>query len=393
MPFYKYILVGGGMTAASAASGIREIDPDGSIAIFSAETNPPYDRPPLTKGLWSGKKQEEDVFRNLDELNVELHLEQPVERFEQSNQFIILTSGEEHGYDRLLLATGGRPRKLPFGKDDIQYYRTFNHYRTLREQAQPGKHIGVIGGSFIGSELAASLTANGAQVTMIFPENGIGGMTYPAGLSDFVTDYYREKGVEVLAGEMVDGVERRGDKKVIRTRSGRNVEVDTIVAGIGIEPNTAIASAAGLEVDNGIIVDRYLRTSQPDVYAAGDVASFYNPALKKRMRVEHEDNAKMMGRTAGRNMAGASDEYHYLPFFYSDLFDLGYEAVGELNPGYEVYSDWQEPFRKGVVYYLKDDRVRGVLLWNVWDQVDAARSLIEQDEPIRPEALKGRLPE
>src|SRR5207249_3290102 len=139
--------------------------------------------------------------------------------------------------------------------------------------------------------------------------------------------------------------------------------------------------------------DEFCRTSQPDIYAAGDVAEFYNPTLDKRMRVEHEDNANTMGKIAGRNMAGAGDEYDYLPMFYSDLFDLGYEAVGELNAKLETFEDWQEPFKKGVIYYLKDGRVRGVLLWNVWDQVNNARALIAEQGPFNPDNLKGRLPE
>jgi 3-phenylpropionate/trans-cinnamate dioxygenase ferredoxin reductase subunit len=145
-------------------------------------------------------------------------------------------------------------------------------------------------------------------------------------------------------------------------------------------------------VDHGILVDESLRTSAPEVYAAGDVARFYNPDLDKYLRVEHEDNANTMGRAAGRAMAGASDPYHHLPFFYSDLFDLGYEAVGELDPSLELIADWQEePYRKGVVYYLREGRVRGVLLWNLWEQVDAARALIRQPGPFRAGDLMGRL--
>jgi len=149
---------------------------------------------------------------------------------------------------------------------------------------------------------------------------------------------------------------------------------------------------AGLEVENGIVVDELLRTTNPDIYAAGDVANFFNPALGKRLRVEHEDNANTMGREAGRAMAGKASPYHHLPFFYSDLFDLGYEAIGELDPRLETLEDWKEAYREGVVYYLRDARVRGVLLWNVWGQVDAARQLIAEPGPFRAADLKGWLP-
>ena len=149
----------------------------------------------------------------------------------------------------------------------------------------------------------------------------------------------------------------------------------------------------GVARADGITVDDRLRTSAPDVWAAGDVASFSNPALDKRLRVEHEDNAVTMGRAAGRNLAGADEPYEHLPFFYSDLFEFGYEAVGDLDSRLETFSDWKEPYREGVVYYLSGGRVRGVLLWNVWNQVDAARRLIAAPGPIRAEALRGRLPE
>jgi NADPH-dependent 2,4-dienoyl-CoA reductase/sulfur reductase-like enzyme len=145
-------------------------------------------------------------------------------------------------------------------------------------------------------------------------------------------------------------------------------------------------------VENGIVVDEFLRTSHPDIYAAGDVAAFYNPALGKRIRVEHEDNANSMGRLTGLNMAGKSEPYHHLPFFYSDMFDLGYEAVGEVDARLETFADWKRPNEEGVIYYLQNDRVRGVLLWNVWEQVEAARQLIAEPGPFTAKDLKGRLP-
>jgi NADPH-dependent 2,4-dienoyl-CoA reductase/sulfur reductase-like enzyme len=173
---------------------------------------------------------------------------------------------------------------------------------------------------------------------------------------------------------------------------GDVVEADVVVAGLGIEPAVELARQIGVEVADGIVVDEYLRTGREDVYAAGDVASFPNPALGRRVRVEHEDNANTMGETAGRNMAGARRRYDHLPFFYSDLFDLGYEAVGDVSARHEIVEDWKEPFREGVVYYLAGGRVRGLLLWNTWNQVDAARALIAEPGPFRAEDLRGRLP-
>jgi NADPH-dependent 2,4-dienoyl-CoA reductase/sulfur reductase-like enzyme len=167
---------------------------------------------------------------------------------------------------------------------------------------------------------------------------------------------------------------------------------DAVVAGLGVTPNVALADQAGLDIDDGVLVDEHLRTSEPDIWAAGDIANFHNPALDLRLRVEHENNALNTGALAGQNMAGGDRVYDTLPFFYSDLFDLGYEAVGLTDSRLEIFEDWKTPFREGVVYYLDGGRVRGVLLWNVWGQVDAARDLIAQPGPIDMESLRGRIP-
>jgi NADPH-dependent 2,4-dienoyl-CoA reductase/sulfur reductase-like enzyme len=233
---------------------------------------------------------------------------------------------------------------------------------------------------------------NNKEVVMVFPEVGIGARAFPSDLALFLNSFYREKGVEVLAGESIVGLETRGEQFALKAQSGREVLVDGVVAGIGIQPNVELAQAAGLMVEDGIVVDEFLRASHSDIFAAGDVASFHNPTLGKRLRVEHEDNANTMGRLSGRNMAGANEPYHHLPFFYSDLFELGYEAVGEVDARLETAADWKEPYREGVIYYLREGRVRGVLLWNVWEQVQAARQLIAEPGPFDPGNLKKRLP-
>jgi NADPH-dependent 2,4-dienoyl-CoA reductase/sulfur reductase-like enzyme len=248
----------------------------------------------------------------------------------------------------------------------------------------------VIGGGFIGSEIAAALAMNGKEVVMIFPEAGIGSRLFPADLTEFLNDYYREHGVELIAHSTVTDVVMRGSRfraAALDKTTGitREFEVDGIVAGIGAQPNVELALAAGLAVENGIVVDPFLRTSHPDVFAAGDVAAYWQSALGQRRRVEHEDNATTMGRLAGRAMAGKREPYEHLPFFYSDMFDLGYEAVGDIDSRSEVVADWEEPYRKGVLTYRREGRVRGALLWNVWDQLDAARALIANPDAIHYE--------
>jgi len=381
MQHYKYLIIGGGMTADAAVRGIREIDAKGRIGLISSESDAPYDRPPLTKSLWKDKSIE-TVWRHTDALTVDLILGRTVKSIDVQRRSVLDGQQDAYVYEKLLLATGGTPRRLSFGDGSIIYFRTLTDYRWLRALAERGRRFAVIGGGFIGSEIAAALATNQKEVVMIFPGRGICDRVFPTDLSRFLNDYYQKKGVQLLTGESVVGMEKQSERFVLKTSSNREIVVDGVVAGLGITPNVELAQAAGVKVENGIVVDELLRTSNPDIFAAGDVATFYNPALRKRLRVEHEDNANTMGRRAGRNMAGETEPYSHLPFFYSDLFDLGYEAVGELDARLKVTADWQDRFRTGTLYYHDEDRVREVLLWNVWGQVDAARKLIAAKEPL-----------
>jgi NADPH-dependent 2,4-dienoyl-CoA reductase/sulfur reductase-like enzyme len=390
MPHYPYVIVGGGMAAAAALKGIRSVDQDGEIAVFSKDSDPPYARPPLTKGLWKDKS-EEDIWLDMNYPHLEIFTGNQVKRFHQDNRIVIDSQGETFSYDRLLLATGGRPQRLPFGDDSILYYRTFRDYQRLRGSLTDRSRVAVIGAGFIGQELSASLAMNGHDVTLIFPEDGIGARLYPPDLASSLNEFYRQKGVRVMSGETVTGLEQKGNEKLLQTKSGQTIPADLVVAGIGIRPNLDLAQAAGLKVEDGIIVNQTLQTSQPSIFAAGDNTEFYNPLLLMRLRLEHEDAAISMGETAGRNMAGENITYDYLPFFYSDLFDLGYEAVGRVNSKLETFADWEEPYQRGVIYYLDEGRVQGVLLFNVWDKVDQARALLAEEGPFDAKNLRGRI--
>jgi NADPH-dependent 2,4-dienoyl-CoA reductase/sulfur reductase-like enzyme len=391
MAHYKYLIIGGGLAGDAATKGIRELDTEGSIGMFSMEPDPPYMRPNLSKGLWKGRP-EEKIWRKTGERGTDMHLNRKVIRLDLEKKRVLDDAGEEYTYAKLLIATGGTPNHLPFGNGNIIYYRNFRDYKHLRALTDTGERFVVIGGSFIGSEIAAALTMVGKKVTMIFPESTISEHVFPADLAHFLNDYYREKGVDVLTGETAASVQKQDDHLIVHTGSGRAFEADGVVAGIGIHTNLDLAKEAGIKTNSGILVNEHLETSIPDIYAAGDVASFMHSALEKRVRVEHEDNAVQMGTVAGRNMAGASETYTHIPMFYSDLFDLGYEAVGELNSKMKTVEDWQEqPFKKGVIYYMDEARVRGVLLWNVWEKVEEARALMREKGPFEPEELKGRI--
>ncbi|HXJ91725.1 MAG TPA: FAD/NAD(P)-binding oxidoreductase [Terriglobia bacterium] len=391
MPHYKYLIVGGGMTADAAVNGIREADPGGSVGLISAEQDKPYNRPPLSKGLWKGEALD-GIWRGTEKQSVSMHLGRKAQSLDRAKKTVTDDQGNAYTFEKLLLATGATPRQLPFDDSSVIYYRTVEDYRKLRALTGQGRRFAVIGGGFIGWEIAAALATNGKEVVMLFPEEAIGGHIYPLDLARFLNNYYRQKGVNVVPGSSITDLEKTAKGTNITVQGQGQFLVDGIVAGIGVTANVELAQSAGLQVDNGIVVDEFLRTSDQDIYAAGDVANFSNPTLGKRLRVEHEDNANTMGRAAGVAMAGQASPYHHLPFFYSDLFDLGYEAVGELDPHLETVADWKEPHREGVVYYLRDGGVRGVLLWNVWGQVDAARELIAEPGPFGADDLKGRLP-
>jgi 3-phenylpropionate/trans-cinnamate dioxygenase ferredoxin reductase subunit len=391
MVSYKYLIIGGGMAADSAVKGIRIVDPDGTIGLISQEEDPPYNRPPLSKGLWTGKAIE-SIWRGTADAGATLHLGRRATAIETTLRKVVDDQGETYSYEKLLLATGAGPRVLDNDGGAVIYFRTARDYRALKALADHGGNFVVIGGGYIGSEMAAALRMNDLSVTMIFPEAGIGARLFPADLAEHLVGYYREKGVEIHNGEMVSGIAAEGKARVVTLADREEIRADAVVAGIGVMPNTRLAVEAGLEVDNGIVVNASLQTSDPNIYAAGDVANFESPDLGKRLRVEHEDNANTMGETAGRSMAGEAIRYTHLPYFYSDLFDLGYEAVGEVDSRLETHADWIEPCRKGVVYYLDQGRVRGVLLWNVWDQVEAARAVIREPGPFTPDELTGRIP-
>jgi NADPH-dependent 2,4-dienoyl-CoA reductase/sulfur reductase-like enzyme len=388
MKEYKYLIAGGGMTADAAVKGIREKDDKGSIGLITTESDTPYARPPLTKDLWQGKSID-DIWLGTAAKGTEIIQGRSVASVDPDQRTVEDDAGVKYTYQRLLLATGGTPKRLPFDSNSTIYYRTAADYRKLKEMTENGSSFVVFGAGFIGSEIAAALAMNGKEVTMVFPEGGVGGLIFPEKLSGSLNSYYRDKGVNVITSCKPSEIKDQGAACVVRLENSRELRADGIVAGLGITPNTELADSCGLEVQNGIVVDEQLRTARDDIFSAGDAANFYNPLLDARIRVEHEDNALTMGETAGRNMAGADEVYHHLPFFYSDLFDAGYEAVGKISSSYKTITDVKGPEDKGPVFYMEGDRVRGVVFWNIFGKVDAGRELIAAPGPHTEDGLRS----
>lgn len=387
----KYLIVGGGMAADAAVRGIRQHDPEGKIRLVSQEAVPPYDRPPLSKSLWTKKKKVEQIWRGTDKLNVEFHLGREIVSLEPDQHRATDDQANTYIYEKLLLATGGSPIRLKEETGQVIYYRTLADYERLHLLADERDSFVVVGGGYIGAEVAAALSMAGKQVSIVFPEDGIAARLLPSAMSLQVNELYESKGVRVFPGHLVSGVEQRGGKMAVTTDRGLELEADAVVAGLGIRPNTALAEAAGLKVGGGILVDGSLRTSAPDIYAAGDVIRYFNPALNRAIRTEHEENANLSGQAAGAAMAGHEINYTHIPFAYSDLFELGFEMIGIIDPQLSVVGDWQDPYRTGIVYYYDLGRVVGVLLVNMWGRIDKARALLESESQPPPQDIRGTI--
>ncbi len=396
---YDYVIVGGGVAAASAVKGIRSEDSSGTVAVIGSEPDKPVYRPALSKDLWL--KDDETLEGNSlagdldDDDAVHLLTDTTVTAIDPDAHAVRLADGTSIAFGKLLLATGAEPRLLEVAPGPrVVYYRTAADYQRLRSLVDAGSHVVIVGGGYIGSEIASALVQNDVEVTLVLDLEDVQEQMFPRALAASLTKAFTDRGVTVVHGSVASGGET-GEGISITLDDGTEITADAAVIGVGVLPRTGLAEAAGLEVDNGIVVDDHLRTSVSDVYAAGDVAS-YPDALLGQRRVEHVDHAEKSGEHAGKVMAGADEAYDYTPFFWSDILDAGYEAIGETKSDLDMVEDWKDgEIGTGVVYYLQSGRVRGVLLWNVWDSVDKARELIAEthQEPVDDvESLRGRIP-
>ncbi|KAA1374634.1 NAD(P)/FAD-dependent oxidoreductase [Aeromicrobium fastidiosum] len=377
---YDYLIIGGGMTADTAAKGIREKDADGTIGILGEESTAPFPRPALSKKLWTDDEFTEDdaALDTADETGATLHLDSRVDTIDREAKRVTTSTGDAYGYGKLLIATGGHPRQISglAPSDRVIYYRTLEHYHRLRAAVGDHPHVAVVGGGYIGTEIAAALVQNGSQVTLIHPDDVLGSRTFPAAIADEIDAMFVDAGVTVHGGAKVEGGTSSPQGVRLELSDGTTVLADLAVIGLGIEPSGTLARRAGLETssDGGIVVDERLSTADPDVFAAGDVAE-YPDAILGRRRVEHVDNANEMGAAAGRILAGSDEVYDHTPMFYSDLFDAWYEAVGTLDASLRTEVVDKQDGGK-VVYYVDDDEVVGVLMWKVGDGVEPAKKVL-----------------
>lgn len=367
----KYLLIGGGLAAGQAAKQIRESDPDGSIVLVGEEPHVPYDRPPLTKEFLRGEKTKEQLpfdpesfFRDRA---IDLRLGVAVRELDPASKTVRLAGGDSIAFEKALIATGGRPVRLPLPGADlpgVHYLRTLENSAAIAAEATPGRRALIVGAGFIGLELAASLTQRGVRVTVVEAGDHIWARFADPKLAGFFQDHCAQKGIVFYTNERVTEIRGDGRPSVAITRAGRELPCDFVCIGAGIVPNVEIAQQAGLAADDGVVVNEFLQSSHPDIYAAGDVARYFDPVFGKRRRVEHWGHAEYSGQLAGRNMAGVRAAYDLVTYVWSDIFDLHLEFAGDESEHDRVVLRGGLGDRTFTVLYLKTGALRAYFAVN-----------------------------
>jgi 3-phenylpropionate/trans-cinnamate dioxygenase ferredoxin reductase subunit len=394
-----HVIVGGGLAGAKAAQALRDGGFDGRLVLIGDEAERPYERPPLSKGYLQGKDEREKIFVHpadwYPEHDVELRLGTKAGALDPAAHRVRLEDGSEIEYGKLLLATGASPRRLSIPGaqlEGVRYLRRVEDSEQLKADFRPGAHVVIIGAGWIGLETAAAAKAAGAEVTVLeAAELPLLRVLGPE-VAQVFADLHRQNGVDLRCGvEIVEITGSLGKADgVLLGHGGGRIAADTVVVGVGVTPNTELAAAAGLKVDNGIVTDERLRTSAPDVYAAGDVASAFHPFFGKHIRVEHWANALNQPQTAAASMLEADGAvYDRLPYFYTDQFDLGMEYVGHVSPGgYDrVVFRGDVANREFIAFWLSEGRVLAGMNVNVWDVTDPIKALISSRAQVDPDAL------
>ena len=389
---YKYVIVGGGVAAGYAVKGIRKVDPQGPILILSAESFPPFQRPALSKGFWVNPDlAPSDTKTGVeDESQVTLKLNTPVKAVYPKQKKVEI-AGQRIAYDRLLLVPGTvakNPLKGP--EDDLVFnLKTLKDYQKLKRLSEKKKHVLLVGGGYIGTELASALSQYQTPNTLIYPQAILGEDLFPKPIAQQNQKLFTDHGVNLVSGRRAVSYRRAGKQLVLKLDNGKELSGDGIVVSLGSKPNLKLAKDSGLSLDNqGVVVDARFKTSAPDIWAAGDIASFPD-VLLGQVHLEHVDHARNSGEVAGENMAGKKISYKHISYFYSLVFGFSWQALGKFGPDYQAIYDK----RKGgtLVYFLQNSHLVGVLNWGLQVDLDDIRRLLKN--PPAKENLVGSLKE
>ena len=388
-----FAIVGASLAGAKAAQTLREEGFDGRVVLVGAEPERPYERPPLCKEYLRGEAERDVVFVHgtsfYADNEIELRLGESAIDVDADHRELALDSGERLTFDGLLLATGAEPRRLSIPGSDlpgIHYLRTLADSDALRERLEAGGKLVVVGAGWIGAEVAASARERGVEVTLIDPLSVPLERVLGPEVGAVYRDIHLDHGVEMLLGDSVVSFEGDSGVERVRTETGRTIDCATVVVGVGATPRTELAAAAGLAVENGILVDGRLQTGVPGIFAAGDVANHLHPRLG-RLRVEHWDNALHQGPAAARGMLGGMDAYARLPYFFSDQYDVGMEYSGHAAGWDSVVFRGDPASREFIAFWLAGGRVRAGMNVNVWDVTEPIRALIGSGRPVDEQRL------
>jgi 3-phenylpropionate/trans-cinnamate dioxygenase ferredoxin reductase subunit len=390
----SFIIAGASLAGAKAAEELRKAGFDGRVLLLGAEPERPYERPPLTKDYLRDESPREKAYVHEDafyrDQEIELEIDTEVTGVDVDAARVTLANGRELAFDRLLLTVGAEPRRIGVPGADLEgihYLRTLAQCDTLRERLEAGGRVAVIGAGWIGSEFAASARQRGLEVTLIDPLELPNQRVFGSEIGSFYRDVHAEHGVQLRLGDGVAAFEGEGRVQWVRTESGALVECDFAVVGIGVSPRDGLARAAGIDVDDGVLVDEGLRSSAPNVFAAGDVARAWHPFFGERIRVEHWSNALNQGPAVARAMLGDAISYDRIPYFFSDQYDVGMEYSG-------YAPDWDEVVFRGdraggefVAFWLRDGGVAAGMNVNVWDVNEHVQALIRSRAKVDAAAL------
>jgi 3-phenylpropionate/trans-cinnamate dioxygenase ferredoxin reductase component len=383
-----FVIVGAGMAGGKAVETLREDGFDGRIVLLGAEPDRPYERPPLSKDYLRGEAERQTIYLQEDagwyaEHDVELRPSTVVASLDVAESAVVLADGERVGYDRLLLATGAEPKRLPVPGADlsgVHVLRTVEDSDTLRAVLDAGGRLVVVGAGWIGCEVAASARQRGMEVTLIESLSVPLERVLGPELGAFYRDVHLDHGVELRLGDGVEAFEGADRVERVRTSEGASIECDAVVVGIGVAPRTELADGV-LDVDDGILVDAGLRASVDGVFAAGDVANHDHPLLG-RLRVEHWANALEQGPAAARAMLGQDVAYDRVPYFFSDQYDVGMEYAGHSQPGDEVVFRGEPATREFIAFWLRGGRVVAGMNVNVWDVNEHIQALVREGATV-----------